>query len=53
MDFIDAIKFQDNSLVNDVLGILGQGWRYLFSFCLRFGTNMRNFDALRDHIFVI
>lgn len=50
MEIIECkMESQDSGFVNDVLVILGHGWRYPFSFCSRFGANMRN-GALEDHI---
>lgn len=50
--FLHVMGSQDSGLVNDMLVKFDLGWSCPFSFCLRFGTNMRSFNALRDHIYV-
>lgn len=47
---LQMVDSRDCCLVNDVLGNLVQDWSCLFSFCPRFGANIRSCSALQDHI---
>lgn len=48
--FLHVIESHNSALVNGVLGNLDQSWSCSFSVCLKFGTNMRSFSVLWDHI---
>ncbi|CAM8917097.1 unnamed protein product [Rhodiola kirilowii] len=46
------METQDSDLVNNVVDSAGLGGSCPFSFCPRFGANIRSLAALRDHISV-